>query len=156
MSSKEAAGPTSPAFLFWCHPELVRRRRRREGPYAAFVSSRTQAGLCSALAPDDPASPGILVFGRNPRFPPFWCHPELVRRRRRREGPYAAFASSRTQAGSTLSFRPQQITAGGGLRSGEPAAKCLRRLTARTFPLKPRSGLTNHLHAILSRAEFCA
>src|SRR5579872_929307 len=126
MSSKEAAGPTSPAFLFWCHPELVRRRRRREGPYAAFVSSRTQAGLCSAPPPDDPSA-RHSVFDEIPALHlPNSVIPTAADHRRRWSAKW------------------------------EPAVKCLRRLTARTFPLKPRSGLTNHLHATLPRAELCA
>src|SRR5205085_2330529 len=35
-------------------------RRRREGPYAAFASAPTQAGLCPAFPPDDPTSPAFL------------------------------------------------------------------------------------------------
>jgi len=66
---------------FWCHPELVRRRRRREGPYAALALSGTQAGLCSALPPDDPPSPAFCVLGspRQVRKPVQPSHPVWIR-----------------------------------------------------------------------------
>jgi len=128
-----------PRMSCWCQSQLVRRRRRREEPHAAFAPSRTQSGLRSALAQRSTSPAFLFLVSSRTRSPQakergtlrcVWIirNASRIIFSARTNDPPARHSCYWTKAPlpifPTLSFRPHQTTASDGLRSGRPSCYC--------------------------------